>query len=66
MKELIDQIDLIALPLSYHLVSPSILYLVQDRTDVCVYIMVDSGILFYFISIIIVKSRRLERAQGPF
>ena len=25
-----------------------------------------SGILFYFISIIIVKSRRLERAQGPF
>lgn len=66
MKELIDQIDLIALPLSYHLISPSILYLVQDRTDVCVCIMIDSGILFYFISIIIVKSRRLERAQGPF
>ncbi len=68
MKELIDQIDLIALPLSYHLISQSILYLVQDRTDVCVCvcIMIDSGILFYFISIIIVKSRRLERAQGPF
>jgi hypothetical protein len=34
-----------------------------------VYIMdgwIDLGILFYFISIIIVKSRRLERAQGPF
>ena len=66
MKELIDQIDLIALPLSYHLISQSILYLVQDRTDMCVCIMIDSGILFYFISIIIVKSRRLERAQGPF
>jgi hypothetical protein len=67
MKELIDQIDLIALPLSYHLISPSILYLVQNRTEqMCVRIMVDSGILFYFISIIIVKSRRLERAQGPF
>jgi hypothetical protein len=66
MKELIDQIDLIALPLSYHLISQSILYLVQDRTDVCVCMMIDSGILFYFISIIIVKSRRLERAQGPF
>ena len=66
MKELIDQIDLIALPLSYHLISQSILHLVQDRTDVCVCIMIDSGILFYFISIIIVKSRRLERAQGPF
>ena len=64
MKELIDQIDLIALPLSYHLISPSIRN-GQDRT-VCVYIMIDSGILFYFISIIIVKSRRLERAQGPF
>jgi hypothetical protein len=37
MKELIDQIDLIALPLSYHLISQSILHLVQDRTDVCVY-----------------------------
>jgi hypothetical protein len=37
----------------------------QNRC-VCVCIMIDSGILFYFISIIIVKSRRLERAQGPF
>ena len=44
----------------------------MDRTDKCVYyvcmdgLMIDLGILFYFISIIIVKSRRLERAQGPF
>jgi hypothetical protein len=50
MKELIDQIDLIALPLSYHLISQSILHLVQDRTDVCVCVYYDrfrDFILFY-------------------
>jgi hypothetical protein len=74
MKELIDQFWFDCTPslstsyytaivLSYH--RP----FVMDRTDKYVYIMdgwIDLGILFYFISIIIVKSRRLERAQGPF
>ena len=69
MKELIDQIDLIALPLSYHLILSHLTVHSVFSTEqmcVCVCIMVDSGILFYFISIIIVKSRRLERAQDPF
>ena len=72
MKELIDQFDLIALPLSIilsYLTSPIHRPFVMDRTDKCVCVdvmMIDLGILFYFISIIIVKSRRLERAQGPF